>query len=434
MSALDEILRRDQFGIKAGLDNMRALCAALDHPERAWPSAIVAGTNGKGSVAAMAARALTAAGHRTGRYTSPHLMRLEERFAIDGVPADAGRVERAAGRVLDAERACRADGRLPHPATFFELTTAVAFEVFRTARVDVVVLEVGLGGRLDATNVATPLAGAITSIDFDHMAHLGTTLDAIAFEKAGVIKPGMPVVAGPMAPGPRETIVGVAASRGAPLHDAFDGVTCEARVERGRARLRLATPAHDYGPVHLALRGRHQIDNAVVAVRLLELLDRAGLAVGRDAIVAGLETTVWPGRLQEVRLADGRWLLLDAAHNPAGARALAAYIADVHGRLPIVFGAMRDKDVAPMLAALEPVATAFVFTGVPLARAYDAATLGALAASSLSPLVTAVEGDPLRAVDRALTGAPGACVAGSLFLVGFVLEHHPDRDRSWWGG
>jgi dihydrofolate synthase / folylpolyglutamate synthase len=432
MPALDDILGRDQFGIKAGLDNMRALCAELDHPERAWPSVIVAGTNGKGSVAAMVARALTAAGHRTARYTSPHLVRVEERFAIDGAPAASGVVERAAGRVLDAERACRSDGRLPHPATFFELTTAVAFEVFREAGVGVAVLEVGLGGRLDATNVASPVAGAITSIDFDHMVHLGPTLEAIAFEKAGVIKPGMPVVVGPMAGGPRATIGQVAAERRAPLRDAYEDVTCEAAFGRGRAALRLATAAADYGHVHLALRGRHQIDNAVVAVALLELLDDLGLHVGRAAVVSGLEDVVWPGRLQEVRLAGGGWLLLDAAHNPAGARALAEYIADAHGTLPIVFGAMRDKAIGPMLEALAPVARRFVFTSVPLARAQEAHVLARLAATSSPAVPVAVEADPIAAVREALVDAPGACVAGSLFLVGHVLDRHPDRGAAWW--
>lgn len=432
MPALDDILRRDQFGIKAGLDNMRALCAALDHPELSRPSVVIAGTNGKGSVAAMVARALTAAGHRTGRYTSPHLVRLEERFAVDGTPADSTAVERAAARVLEAERTCRADHRLPHPATFFELTTAVAFEVFRDAAVDVTVLEVGLGGRLDATNVAAPVAAAVVSIDFDHMAHLGPTLERIAFEKAGIIKPGLPVVVGPMADGPRATIGRVAADRRATTRDAYAGITCEATFDRGKTTLRLATAAADYGQVSLALRGRHQVDNAVVAVGLLETLDGIGVRVGREAIVTGLETANWPGRLHEVTLADRRWLLLDAAHNPAGARALAAYVAEAHGALPLVFGAMRDKAIAPMLEALAPVTRHAVFTGVPLDRAQDPVALARAAAAATPALPVSIEPDPIAAVQRALVDAPGAMVAGSLFLVGHVLARHPDRNASWW--
>jgi folylpolyglutamate synthase/dihydrofolate synthase len=298
------------------------------------------------------------------------------------------------------------DGRLPHPATFFELTTAVAFEVFRDAAVDVTVLEVGLGGRLDATNVAAPIAAAVVSIDFDHMAHLGPTLERIAFEKAGIIKPGLPVVVGPMADGPRATIGRVAADRRATTRDAYAGITCEAAFDRGKTTLRLATAAADYGQVRLALRGRHQVDNAVVAVGLLETLDRVGVRVGREAIVTGLETAIWPGRLHEVTLADRRWLLLDAAHNPAGARALAAYVAEAHGALPLVFGAMRDKAIEPMLEALAPVTRHAVFTGLPLGRAQDPVALARAAAAATPWLRVSIEPDPVAAVRRALVDAP----------------------------
>ena len=189
--------------MKFGLANIAAVCAALGNPQDAFPSVIVAGTNGKGSVTAMVDAALRAGGHRSARYTSPHLQHIEERFTIDGTDVAPAVMDAAAGRVRQAVEALVESGELESLPTFFECTTAVAFDLFREARVDVAVLEVGLGGRLDSTNIVSPIAAAIVSIDFDHQAQLGNTLASIAFEKAGVIKGGIPVVCGPM---PREAL------------------------------------------------------------------------------------------------------------------------------------------------------------------------------------------------------------------------------------
>ena len=203
---LDYLFSLERLGMKFGLGNITTLCAALDQPQRAFNSVIVAGTNGKGSVTAMVERGLRAAGHRSARYTSPHLTRLEERFVIDGREVTTRELRDAAGLVESAVRGLLAAGTLDAPPTFFEFATAVAFVLFRDARVDIAVLEVGLGGRLDSTNVVTPIAAAITSIDLDHQAQLGTTLEAIAREKAGVIKAGIPVVCGPL-PDVAETVI-----------------------------------------------------------------------------------------------------------------------------------------------------------------------------------------------------------------------------------
>ncbi|MGH9347178.1 MAG: bifunctional folylpolyglutamate synthase/dihydrofolate synthase, partial [Vicinamibacterales bacterium] len=197
---LDRLFALETFGIKLGLANIAALCEALGHPERAFSSLHVAGTNGKGSVTAMAHAALCAAGVRAARYTSPHLVDLNERFVIGSQPVSDGDLQSAAAHVLERADALRAAGALTAPPTFFEATTAIAFELFRRAGVEVAVLEVGLGGRLDATNVVTPLAAAITSVGLDHQAHLGETLAEIAREKAGIIKPGVPVVVGALPP------------------------------------------------------------------------------------------------------------------------------------------------------------------------------------------------------------------------------------------
>jgi dihydrofolate synthase / folylpolyglutamate synthase len=418
---LDWLFGLEKLGIKFGLENIRALCAALRHPEAAWPSVIIAGTNGKGSVAAMVEAGLRAGGLRTGRYTSPHLVRLEERFAVAGVPVPTGDLLAAATTVREAVSALHAAKGLATEPTFFEVTTAIGFELFRRAEIDFAVLEVGLGGRFDATNVASPVAGAITTIDFDHERFLGSTLAAIAGEKAGIVKPGMRLIVGETKPEAVEVIAAACRERGAEMVPARAGVTAVVRPEGDRLVLELATPRRSYPPVPLALRGRHQVENAIVAVRLIEELANAGHDVGGDAIAAGLATARWPGRLDLREVAPGRRLLLDAAHNPAGARVLADYLREFHpGPIPIVFGIMKDKDVVGTLAALRPLAAPLILTRPHTDRALP---LDALehAARHLGSATVLVEREPLAALDRAWSFGPLACVAGSIFLVGDLL-------------
>jgi len=409
-------------GIKLGLSTIRAICAALGHPERAFRTVLVAGTNGKGSVAAMTAAALRAAGHRTARYTSPHLVRLEERFDIDGAPVTPGALDEAVSAVRDAVERLRADEVIDVHPTFFEVTTASAFVVFARATVDVAVLEVGLGGRFDATNVVEPLAVAITSIAFDHEAYLGDTLARIAFEKAGVVRPGLPVVTGMLPAEAFDVVQAIARERGASLVVAPEGCRVDARRASGLTELTIDTPAHHYGPLRLALRGRHQVDNALVVVRLLEALDGAGVRVGADAIVAGLETARWPARLSVHERPGGRRLLVDGAHNPAGAGALAAYLAEEWpAGLPIVFGAMRDKRIGEMLETLAGLARPLVVTTAPGRRAAEAMEIAAVArAAGIGGAI--VEPDVRAALDRAWAAGPDIVVAGSLYLAGRVLE------------
>jgi folylpolyglutamate synthase/dihydropteroate synthase len=230
--------------MKFGLDNMRVLCDALAHPERSFRPILIAGTNGKGSVTAMVAAALRAAGHRTARYTSPHLVRLEERFVIDGREIEPGALRDSAARVRAVVAALVSAGTLDGPPTFFECTTAVAFDLFREAGVDLAVLEVGLGGRLDATNVVTPIASAITSIAKDHEAQLGSTLASIAREKAGVMRPGVPVVCGPLPPEARAVVESESARLEAPLVDTVTAVemiaTGDAIASRSTSERRIA--------------------------------------------------------------------------------------------------------------------------------------------------------------------------------------------------
>jgi dihydrofolate synthase / folylpolyglutamate synthase len=419
----DYLFSLEQFGIKFGLDNIRAILAALDHPERACRSVHIAGTNGKGSVAAMIDAALRAAGHRSARYTSPHLVDLTERFVVDGRRVSREALGAAIGRVRDAVADLQARGTLETHPTFFEVTTAAAFDVFRDASAEVAVCEVGLGGRLDATNVLSPMATAITSIALDHQQYLGGTVAEIAGEKAGIIKPGVPVIVGPVPPKAADAIARIAHRIGAPLTWARAGVVADAVAAGSPAqRVHLRTPVRDYGVVDVNLAGAHQTENAVVAVRVLESLDATGFAVPQDAVVRGLATVDWPGRLEEVTLADGRSLLLDAAHNPAGAETLGAFLARQGGARPLVFAAMRDKDIRGILGALAPHVSALVVTRASHPRSADPRTLAEIAARLAPGVPLQVADSPAAALAAAWQLDRRIVVAGSIFLLGDVMK------------
>jgi len=421
MDAFRYLLELEKFGIKFGLANIRTIAMALGQPQNKFSSILIAGTNGKGSVTAMVDRALRAAGLSVARYTSPHLVNLEERFAINGELVATTVLVALIEEVRAIIEALLAKGDLEAPPTFFEVTTAIAFELFGRAGVDLAVLEVGLGGRLDSTNIVDPVAAAITSIDFDHEQYLGTTLAAIAAEKAGVVRHGIPVVAGPLQPEARGVLVSACDAAGADFIEADIGVRFESTSQNGRISLHITTPIRDYGWVALGLRGDHQVPNALVAVRLLEALDRI-VPINADAIRTGLRDVRWPGRLQMLEVPGGHRVLLDAAHNPAGAWALATYLRrEFPEALPIVFGAMRDKDAALMLKALLPVASKMVMTAPANARARSAEELAAIAGKLSPKAQIEIEPNPREALERAWTNCPVACVAGSIFLVGAIL-------------
>jgi dihydrofolate synthase/folylpolyglutamate synthase len=408
----------EQIGIKLGLDQIRDLVRALRRPDRAYPSIVVAGTNGKGSVTAMVERGLRAAGYRTGRYTSPHLVDLEERFAVNGEPISSAQLDALAARVLDASKV------LPAPPSFFEATTALALEAFREARVDVAVLEVGLGGRLDATNVVDSVAEAITMIDFDHQQYLGNTIEAIAREKAAIIKPGSFVVLASNPPAVDRIVAEAADAASARLIRARDEVDVRTEMREGHAWIDLQTPSATYSNVRLGLAGRHQIENAIVAVRLLETLpETTTLQVPPAAIRVALEDVVWPARLEMRRLddIDGLDVLIDGAHNAAGARALAAHVSDTFGRpLPFVVGLMADKDADAILGSLAPVASVFFCTAADTPRAATPAHVAAVAARVAPAIETHIATNPIAAVrDASALGRP-VVVAGSLYLAGEV--------------
>ncbi len=419
MRPRERLYALEQFGIKLGLENIAALLAALSHPEQSWPAVHVAGTNGKGSVTAMVERGLRAAGHRTGRYTSPHLDRIEERMAIDGEPVDAQLFDRLAADVLAIVDRLLREGGLEAPPTFFEATTAMAFELFRRARVSVAVVEVGLGGRFDATNVLHPFVSVITSIAFDHERHLGDTIPAIAGEKAGIIKPGVPVVVGELPAEAHAVMAAKAYAVGAPLHLAGRELIDTSRLTRGRVSLVLRTAAGRYPPVTLALKGGHQLANAVVAARTLEMCHASGLTVRAADVVTALSDVDWPGRLEWLRTSGHQHVLLDAAHNPAGARALAQYLEDAGvSRLPIVIAVMKDKDVEGMIEPLARVASLFVATEAATDRSLTTEALAQRIGERVSAVPVLAGGAADDALARAQQRSDRVVVTGSLYLVG----------------
>jgi dihydrofolate synthase / folylpolyglutamate synthase len=438
LTPLKRLFALEQFGIKLGLDNIRAILAALGNPERAYRTIHIGGTNGKGSVAAMVERGLRAAGLKTGRYTSPHLDQIEERVAIGGQNVDRATFEAVTADVFDVveglsrrpvhrslgDGASPGQGGLSVSPTFFEVSTAVAFEIFKRAAVDVAIVEVGLGGRFDATNVLTPTITAITTIAFDHERHLGSTLDQIAFEKAGIAKRGVPLVIGRLPGEAASRISKVALEVEAPIVDAH------------------TTPTdRPYPPLHLALAGRHQLENAAVAVAILEQWSMLVSHVSTEAIVTGLTDCEWPGRLEWLRVPAvardassgaaslGGELLIDAAHNPAGASALASYLQDIGAeKMPIVMAAMADKDANSMIGALVPVASAFIATTVPHARARSADQLAAEMRARAPSIPVEAIASPDEAVARAFAqpahrslgggGSHRAVACGSIYMIG----------------
>ena len=419
--ALDYLFGLEHHGIKLGLENITRICVALGDPQRAFESVIIAGTNGKGSVAAMVETAVRRAGVSTGCFTSPHLVTFEERFIINGRPVSTDDLTAQAEVVRATIQALITSGGLVASPTFFEATTAIAFNLFREVDVQIAVLEVGMGGRFDATNIVSPVAAAVTTVDLDHQQFLGQTLGEIAFEKAGVIKPGVVVVTGETKPAALDVLRRVCDMRDARLVEAVAEVSTSVSVLDGLTELSLRTPSGAYGPVTLALRGQHQVANAVVAVRLLEELRPR---IPDTAIVAGLTDAVWPGRLELVEVATDRWAIMDAAHNVAAADALGQYLAVQYREgLPLVLAVMRDKDVGGMLDVLRPCVTHVACAQLAGRRAVPARELASIVADRWPDIPVDVAGSPAAALQTAWQHGPVVCVAGSIYLVGEVRHH-----------
>ena len=437
---------------KFDLAHMRVLLAALGRPERRFPSVLIAGTNGKGSTAATLASILRAAGYRTALYTSPHLIRLNERIRINGEEiADSefaaihGRVEEFANRLVAA-------GELPWHPSFFEMLTAIAFAHFAQAKVDIAVLEVGMGGRLDATNVVEPVVSVITDIALDHQKFLGHTIAEIAGEKAGIIHPGGVVVTLPQHPAANDVIGNAVLERGAravsavpyvpPVSPAADGMDARTSypLEVMGERILVESP----------LLGRHQYRNIALAIAAAVELNSVHVGKNREGtglrpvqgerssptphcfhispsnIVTGIRQTRWPGRFQIIPAHDG-WpeLILDVAHNPAGAWALRSALSQHCAERPItfVFGAMHDKAIAEISEILFPVAEHVISTRAENPRSAAPEEIREAAARTGAEVLCAPDVPAALAQARSLAGPLGLVViTGSIYIVGEAMR------------
>ncbi len=360
-----------RHGIKLGLANSAAIMRLLGDPHRRFRSVHVAGTNGKGSTAAFISSVLEAVGLRTGLYTSPHLVSFTERIRINGVHVAEERVVELAKRVRDAYRnVTSAEGREPIEPTFFEVATAMAFAHFAEEGVDIAVIEVGMGGRLDSTNIITPLVSLITNIDIEHAEFLGGTLELIAAEKAGIIKEGVPVVTGASQPGVISVIEKTAAKRQATLFRYEKDFVSQNVLSGVPQVFDYQGMKSVYKSLAIRMLGRHQIANACLAVAGIECIRMAGIPIDETALRRGLLTAAWEGRLERVSVRPD--IYLDGAHNPAAGRTLAAAVREMkrsYGRIILVLGILADKDYQGIVSELAPLADSVIVTKPQYSRA-----------------------------------------------------------------
>lgn len=421
LNALND-LGQEMRGVKFDLVTIRKIIASLGNPHSKYPTAIVAGTNGKGSTSAMLAAILSSAGYKTGLYTSPHLVRVNERIKIDGRDISDSdfaifftEVWQTVDGLLDREM-------LAHRPSFFEFLTAAAFLYFARVGIDFAVLEVGMGGRLDATNVTEPRVAVITNVDFDHQTFLGNTYAAIAWEKAGIIKPHRPVISACELPEAAEVIRGRANEFKAPLIEVpRDTPISNVHNLDGRYGFDLKLEGEQFPGLISPLMGSFQIKNAAAAVAAAWRLNQEGFKIPRGAIIEGLRTTSWPGRLEVI--CEHPLVVVDGAHNPAAAREIAAEAPALWpGRyLRLVYASMREKAIGEISKILFPLTDDLYLTQPEQARAATPEEI--LAEARYRPQRIVVEPDPAQALDRACRESSAqdvVLVTGSLFLVGAV--------------
>jgi dihydrofolate synthase/folylpolyglutamate synthase len=435
--SLDYLFGLQRFGIKLGLANIIALLKHLGNPHQGLRAVHIAGSNGKGSTAAFLASILGQAGCRVGLYTSPHLIDFTERIQVDGVPVPERRVAELTDRIREVVKEMEKSGELwadssafspakdfdPQKATitFFEFTTAMAFLHFREEQVDVAVLETGMGGRLDATNAVDPLLSLITPVSLEHQQYLGRTLLEIAGEKAGIIKPGRPLLSTARQPRVIDLFRRKCLELGAPFYahgKEFRG------KQTGSRLMDFQGIAHRWDALCLGLAGGHQVLNASLALAAAEILMEKGLPIGEDSVRKGVAGAQWPGRLELV--GDSLRVLLDGAHNPHASRVLKQALQKEfpRRRLIMVLGIMADKDIPKMMSNLLPLADLLILSRPRMDRAASLETLRKNASTWGKP--TREVADVGTAVEKAMGEAGNedlVVVTGSLFTVGEARAH-----------
>ncbi len=427
MPSLEQTLKYlyglESLGIRPGLERIRRLLSLLDDPHNAYPSILVGGTNGKGSTSSMVASILKEAGHRTALYTSPHLLRFNERIRVDGKEITGREITRLVDRLkpLAEDVGDMGCGR----PSFFEFTTALAFEYFREKEVDIAVVEVGMGGRFDATNVVRPFISIITNVAVDHTQYLGTSIRDIAYEKAGIIRDGAMVVAGRSDEEALRVIEKVAGEKGARLYLAGR----DFRVEPDGEYFNYFGWGAPLKGLCLSLGGPHQLANAGCALKAVELVALSGRRVEEKDIRRGLERTLWPGRLEVV----GRrpTVVLDCAHNAAGARALRAALGGFGCRsIVLVLGIMADKDIRGIMAELVPLARTVVLTEPAYRRSAGTdKLLDAMRDYKGRVIVRKRVASACRAALEDASMDDMVCIAGSIFTVAEAKRYFSARAR-----
>jgi dihydrofolate synthase/folylpolyglutamate synthase len=411
---------------KFDLENITILAERLGRPDRAYPSVHIAGTNGKGSTAAFLEAILRDAGFRTGLNTSPHLERINERIRVNGEDIGDEAFAEVLSRVQAITEELLAEGKLRAHPTYFECVTAMAFEYFAQQRVEFGVFEVGLGGRLDSTNILTPVVSIIARIDFDHENFLGRSLREIAGEKAGIIKPAVPVVVAEQRPEAKEVILSRAKELLSPVIETTEAFRIEREsIVNGHVRAQVAEVESGWS-VELApsLAGRFQLQNALNAVAAARLLQQRGFRISDESISRGVATTVWPGRIEKIQSHPD--IYLDGAHNPSAARELAHFVEETlkGRRIYLLYGALRDKAVDEVAGLLFPLAAEVVLTAPATSRAISASQLEEITAHYANKSTTIV--DAGEAIDYVLSKASPdevIFITGSLYLVG-QLRHY----------
>ncbi|MEK6288633.1 MAG: folylpolyglutamate synthase/dihydrofolate synthase family protein [Acidobacteriota bacterium] len=421
-------LGHEVLAAKFRLESISLLLERLGHPERSFKSVIVAGTNGKGSVAAMIDSIARAASHRCALFTSPHLIRIQERMRYCGREISQTDFARLASAVRAVSEVLVAEGQLAAHPTFFEQVTAIALCYFQQFGAELAILEIGLGGRLDATNAVDRIVSVVTSIDLDHQNILGNTIEEIAPEKAAIIVPGVRAVIGRQQHQAAGEVLMRRCLETGVLPVFANQPAAIKPNEFGRVTFDYESSHTNYTRITLGLRGRHQADNAAAAIEAAELLNESGFPITREAIINGLREVSWPGRLELID--DRPAVLLDGAHNPAGARALRAYLDEfATGPITLVFGAMSDKDIGRMAAELFDAARTIVLTRVRDSRAADNARLGEAALKASRNVIFAETVRQALSWARSVTPPDGlVCVAGSLHLVGEVKRLMEEAD------
>jgi dihydrofolate synthase/folylpolyglutamate synthase len=422
-------LGHEVLAAKYGLENIKALLDKLGRPDLSFKSVIIAGTNGKGSVSAMLDSMAREAGHRVGLYTSPHLVDIEERIRVGGTAIGSPAFAALATEVREAGESLVGEGRLSSVPTFFEQLTAIALSHFDREGIELAVLEVGLGGRLDATNAVDRILSVVTGIDYDHQNILGDTIIDIAREKAAIIQRGAKVVIGRQGHQIATDVLMKRCLTEGVLPVFANEPSNVSISESGRTTFDYESAHGNYSNVILSLRGRHQAENAAAAIESAESLSEVGFEIGRRAILDGLRKVVWPGRLELVD--DRPSILIDGAHNPAGARTLRRYVEEFwKGPVTLVFGAMSDKDVEGMAAVLFPQAKSIVLTRVRDSRAATNARMGKLALSATQNVIFTETVSQALSWARSVTVPEGLIIfAGSLYLAGEVKRLLSSEDR-----